>query len=308
MSSVSAIVQSKTTYLKMGKIVILLLATIYCIVEINAMNRVKREEYLPPMNHIEKKLLAVLKTGSRPFVHVKLNLEITDIHAMHFVSRSAEPVKQLVHTGKTCVVNKGNIDQEGQTDGYKRTITNVTTVTITNTRDLTGEAKIPIGDLSKLSVKFGHSETSSEAKSIAIEKVIPPQKVKVLPRTKITVFYEFHKVVETEYYLADLVIGSESFMHSSLWKSGIGSVVDFILVGLTTPEDFRLINFLTERPRLTESLRSDNQSEPSLIHENEKYIMKNYPMTIQSEFTEVKVVYGHHQTLSDSELNGEVQC
>lgn len=213
--------------------------------------------------------------------------------------------RKLLHDSKTCIINRGNSKQDALSAGYKRTVNILKTVTVTNTREISGTAKIsqiPILDVT--AIKFSRSETTTDTKSTADEIQAPPQKVSVEPRSKVAVSYQLY-TSQTEYnYLLDFHLSGKS---TAVFKSC------FIFTILCDTYEFEFIPWLQRIPSdMYMPTSSSNGNELSFEYYYGKYILKIFPMKIAVENTTLGISYGPHIALSDSELStnsdADIQC
>lgn len=117
--------------------------------------------------------------------------KIKNIHAMRFVNQTEHNDQQFNHVSKSCVINRNNRKQQGQTPSYKQTITRTATVTVTNTAEISGTVKIPkLPFLNSISLKFAQSRATTDTITIAVELAAPSQKIDVDPQTKVAIIYQ----------------------------------------------------------------------------------------------------------------------
>lgn len=250
-------------------------------------------------NHDLKSLEGVLKFLLSKDGHEfkRFDIKIKELHSIRFVNESGKQNWNLAHSAKGCVINRNNLKQQGQTSGYKKTITQTKTVTVTNTAEISGTVKIPaIPLLDSFSMKFTRSEATADLHSEAIEISAPSQKVDVDPHSKVSVSYKLYTYEKVYNYLLDFEIDENS------------AYVFSVTYPLSSERHLRLL------PEFDGSLELTNlvSTGISFRYENGKYILRNFPMTYRVSNAEINIVYGNPVELSSSDLNtssdNEITC
>lgn len=217
------------------------------------------------------------------------DIKIKNIHKIRFLNKSDKNNYKVIHSSDTCVVNRDNSMQQAQTTGYKNTVTNTKTVTITNTGEMSGTVPIP---KIPLTLKFIHSESTTEMESEAIEISAPPQKVDMEPHSKKSVSYTLKTYDEAYNYLLDFEIDESStfaFTHN-YYKHHLPLISVF-------GGDLVLRNW---------------DSDGISFSDDGKFILRNYPMKYRVTNARIFIVYGAPVKLSSSDLSvssdDEIEC
>lgn len=245
----------------------------------------------------------------------RFDIKIKELHGIRPVNESGEKNWINAHSAKSCVINRSNLKQQGQTSGYKKTITQTKTVTVTNTGEISGTVKIPnLPLLDSFSMKLTRSKATADMQSEAIEISAPSQKVDVNPHSKVPVSYKLHTYEKVYNYLLDFEIDeSSTFVDSP--KKDLNFYANLLFRGDPQPEEIEH-SFLQIFDEGLELKDIEHCAEPSngisFRYVNGKYILKNFPMTYRVSNAELNVVFGNQVELSSWDLStssdDEIRC
>lgn len=221
-------------------------------------------------------------------------MQISSVHDLRLVSEEM-PKKNLEHVSTNCIINRNEFQQEAQTSGYKRTITQTRSIAISFTQEVSGTVKIPtIPYLDSISLKISHSRTTTESVSDSVEKSVLPQKVRVEPQSKVSVIYKLYTNTIVHHYLIDFEISQDSKIRFNAGKrEGFWSF-------FCPPHRFYADrNLLDELNSFNSKPISDNIK---IEYESGKWILKNLPFKLETVDAELKVTFGQQTKLTDYEL------
>lgn len=221
-------------------------------------------------------------------------INVKSVHDLRKVSEE-NPKRHLEHESTTFVKNCNEFKQDGLTSAYKRTFTESKMVTISITQELTGTVKIPqIPYLDAMTIKFGHTRTTSDTTTTAVERSAPSQKVSIDPRSKVQVTYALYSKTVVHHYLIDFEIDNDSDI---IFDASKRSFWNSFTCGIHRIYPFR--NLLEELNLFNSKLSSGNIE---IKRESGKWILKNLPFKLETVDAEMSVLFGPQQKLNDREM------
>lgn len=229
------------------------------------------------------------------------DMQIKDVYAFRFVNTSDRFDLKFDHTAKTCIANRSNMKQQGQSVSYKETHTKSTTATITNTLGISGTVKIPkVSLLDSMTIKFDHSWATSDTQTTAIEIWATAQKADVEPQSKTAILQNLYTLKTIYNYLIDFELADTSKMSTinCYAPNHINSVGNNVRGDLYEQAEAPLFDALGTLPQI--NVQASDGS--SLERVNGKYILKNFPIKFEVSTAEFNVEIGESTKLSESEL------
>ncbi|XP_059607636.1 uncharacterized protein LOC132255564 [Phlebotomus argentipes] len=118
--------------------------------------------------------------------------------------------KELLRTGVFIVKNTGNSQVEAQSQSYMYKKIHTDSISIANTKGLTGAIKIPMIDHFGPTVTFSNTKTTSQIDTTEEWVTVPPQKVQLKPKTQMKVKYNLYREELVQKYNLDFLVARNS--------------------------------------------------------------------------------------------------
>ncbi|XP_059608928.1 uncharacterized protein LOC132256497 [Phlebotomus argentipes] len=224
---------------------------------------------------------------------ISVNVNNMVINEMTSILRSGETRKDkvLLRTGVFIIKNTGNSQVEAQSQSYAYKKTHTESVSIANTKGLTGAIKFPVIDNFSPTLSFSNTETTTQTESVEELVTIPPQKVLLNPKKQKKVNYNLYREeLEQKYTLEFTVDPSSSFTVTRSYSVPAGSHP------ATTSETLNLVAFLRKRHENGKGFNNSNYIKYD--YNTNKLMIKNYTAVRNVVNDIVEVTFGDEEPLN----------
>lgn len=241
-------------------------------------------------NQIERKLLEEFKKQTRQFVGAKLIVHVADVFAVREIPQTSSETGHRKPIEVHCyLINNNGTEQEREIPDGNHTLYTKRRVKIEGTENLIGTLTIPLSNASTIGpIEFNQRLILRDYMNDTVNISFSSTKVKAPPLSKMDVDMGISITNEEKNYLVDFVVGEGSEL--------------ILATNRNRSTNLDLIWLLRSFGDLAQTLRA-NDNGIELVQQNEKYIIKNFPMMVRFEEGVMSSVHGAYQNLTADEIN-----